>query len=179
MGSSFPRKRESRATTIHRPWTPAFAGVTGLSGVGLGRSKIFGAAVAQPLRRGEEVGGEIEGGGRRLHDEPAAALAGDIGEALGYIDWAGVDDGLYPGADRALGGAGVIAAIEQRRRFRPRHRGPGRRDQLAPPNGAAMDAGSRRACQDDGSAGFRRRGQRRDGVRQGVDDDDGRVRGAG
>ena len=130
----------------------------------------------QRIGSGEERPPEIEGGGGPLGKQIDAALSRDIGKARGDIGPAGEADGLNAGADRRLCGGGIAAAIEQRCAPCRRHCGAGRNDHLAPPAGAAIDASLRRAGQDHGPPGFRRRGQRRDGVRQRMDDDD-RVRG--
>ena len=128
------------------------------------RGEDIGNPPAQEFGRGEEFGGKVKRGGRTNCDQLNAAPAGDVGKALGDIGAAGEDDALDPGADRRLGGAGIVAAIEERGRLRRRDRIAGRPDQRTEPARSGIDPGVGRAGQGDRSPGFSRRAQRCDGV---------------
>jgi len=82
------------------------------------RREDLSAALSQDFGCGEEFGVEVERGSRARGQQSGAALAGDVGEAVGDVGPAGEDDALDPGADRRLRGAGISAAIEQRRALR-------------------------------------------------------------
>src|ERR1051325_289446 len=86
------------------------------------RRENIGAAPPERVVVGEEQGAEIERRFRPGRDQHRAALPGDVGEAGGDISASGEDDALDPGTDRALRGAGIVAAIEQRGCVRRRYR---------------------------------------------------------
>jgi hypothetical protein len=143
-----------------------------------GRGEDVGATQLQDFGCGEELDGEIERRDRSLRKQPTAALAGDVGKTLGDIGPPGKDDAFDPGADRRLGRPGIIAAIDQRRRLRRRYSFARRPDQRAEPAGSGGGPGIGGAEESDRAAGLGGRAQRRDGMRQRVDDDDGRCIGA-
>ncbi|HEY8874604.1 MAG TPA: hypothetical protein VIM52_16345 [Stellaceae bacterium] len=72
-------------------------------------------------------------------------MASDVGEALGNIGAAGEDDAFEAGAERRLGGAGIVAAIEESRALRRRNGVAGRRDQPAEPARSGINPGTGRA----------------------------------
>src|SRR6266581_6904095 len=74
---------------------------TCLSGSRYQRENVA-TAVPKLVLIGKEEIGQIQRGRRSIGEKPRAALAGDVGEALGHIGAAGEDDRLDPGADRAL-----------------------------------------------------------------------------
>jgi len=98
---------------------------------------------------------------------------GDIGEALSDIGSAGKNNALDPGANRRLGGAGISAAIEEHCALRRRDSRARSGDERAEPARSGIDPGVGRAGEGDRPPRFRRRAQRRDAVRQRMDDDDG------
>jgi hypothetical protein len=134
-----------------------------------------GAAPTQGFGRGEEFATEVERGPGPLGQEPDAALTGDVRKALGNIGAAGEDDAFDPGADRRLGGAGIVAAIEERGRLRRRDSIARRPDQRAEPARSGIDTGIGRAGEGDRPPGLSRRAQRRGGVRERMDNNDGSV----
>jgi len=80
-------------------------------------------------------------------------LAGDVDKARGDIAAAGKNDPLDAGADRSLGGAGVVTAIEQRGGLRRWHRLSGRGDQFPPPSRPRRNPGIGGAEEGDGPPG--------------------------
>ena len=100
-----PDADQRGAALLRYPHAQARSGLAG---------KKFGAAPAQRFGRGEELGLQVEHGLGPLRQELDAALSSDVGKALGNIGAAGEDDAFDPGADRRLGGAGIVAAIEER-----------------------------------------------------------------
>ncbi len=133
--------------------------------------------LAQRHRRRKEHAGEVERRGRSRRHEPSAALAGDVDEAFGDVRRAGKYDGRGAGADRRLGGAGIVATVEEGGELRCRHGRTRRRDERAPPAGTAIDRGAGGARKRDVAPGLGRRRQRRNGVGQRMDDDDRGVSG--
>src|SRR5580704_5929774 len=79
-----------------------------------------------------------------------------------------------PGADRRHRRTGIVAAIEQRIEFGCRYCFPRRSYDRAEPARAGIDPGIGRAGDDHRPPRLRRRTQRSDGMRQRMDDDDGR-----
>src|SRR5260370_34351381 len=65
------------------------------------------------IGRGEKEGAEVQRGGRPGCQHPIAALAGNVGEALGATGAAGKDDGFDARGDRRLGVAGIRSPIEK------------------------------------------------------------------
>ena len=69
--------------------------------------KKLKAAAVQDFRRGEKRVPKVERGDGPHGQEPGAALAGDVGEALGEVGRAGKDNALDAGAAQAAIRGGI------------------------------------------------------------------------
>ena len=128
------------------------------------------------FRRGEEIGTKVERGGRAGGFEPHPVLAGDVGEPARDIRPAGEHNSLDLRADRRQRGAGLLAAIEDRRAVGLGRRLARRLGQGTEPAGPDVNAGFGGAQKHDRAVGTGGGSQRADCMGERMDDDDRRRR---
>jgi len=136
----------------------------------LGSGQQIGAAPLEDLRGREEIVAEVEQGGGAVRYESDAVLVGDVGKAAGDIRPAGEHHTLDLRADRGQRGTDVFAAIEKGREAGVGNRFARRGDERSEPAGTDITPRTPRAGEHYREAGFQRRPQRGNRMRERMDD---------